>query len=66
MGPFNDEAERAVREAEKCYKFHGFVNTLSWMVDKYGEKKADELDAADWYHCSVLSHQSFKLATKWF
>ena len=56
MGPYVEEAEKAVGEANKCYKSDGLVNDFAWMVDKYGEKKADELDAADWYHCSVLSH----------
>lgn len=56
MGPYVEEAEKAVREAEKCYKSDGFDNDLAWMVDKYGEEKADELDAAEWYNCAVFSH----------
>jgi len=55
LGPYVEEAEKALREAERYYKSDGFDNEFEWMIDKYGEEKAEELYAADYYHHEVWS-----------
>ncbi len=55
LGPYVEEAEKALREAERYYKSDGFDNEFEWMIDKYGGKKGEELSAADFYHHKVLS-----------
>lgn len=39
LGPYDEEAEQAMREAQKCYQNDGYEDCLGWMVDKYGEVK---------------------------
>ena len=42
-GPYDEEAEEAMREAQKCYQNDGYKEELDWMVDKYGEEKGKKL-----------------------
>ena len=43
VGPYVEEAERAVEEASRKYKEAGFDDLLDWMIEKYGKEKAEEL-----------------------
>jgi len=42
-GPYDEEAEKAVKEAEQHYKAAGFEDLMDWMIEKYGKEKAEEL-----------------------
>ncbi len=55
IGPYVEEAEKALREAERYYKSDGFDNEFDWLIDKYGEEKAEALHSAELYHHEVLS-----------
>ena len=52
VGTYDEEAELAVSEAERCYETDGFDDSLEWMIDKFGKKKAEELCfKSDAYNC---------------
>lgn len=41
-GPYDDEAETVMAEAERCYRDDGFKTSLDWMINKYGEERAEQ------------------------
>jgi hypothetical protein len=54
FGPYVEEAEKAVRKAERCYKSDGYDNYFDWMIDEYGKEEADRFDSAHFcYHDSL-------------
>jgi len=55
LGPYVEEADRAVREAERFYKSDGFEDKHDWLIDKYGEERAEEFDLADYFYHDSLS-----------
>jgi hypothetical protein len=46
LGSYDEEAEKAFEEAERCYKADGFDRIIDWMIDKYGRKEAIGIDCA--------------------
>ena len=42
-GPYNEEAEQAVREAEQRFSEEGYEGPLEWLIDVYGEEKGKSL-----------------------
>jgi len=51
-GPYDEEAELAISEAERCYETDGFDDPLEWMIDKFGKKKAEGFCfTSEAYHC---------------
>jgi hypothetical protein len=40
LGYYDEEAERAWKEADHRYKVDGYDNPTNWMIDKYGKEKA--------------------------
>ena len=44
MGPYDEEAEEAMNEAQKCYQKDGYEDSLDWMIDKYGKEKGERLN----------------------
>ena len=56
MGPYDEEAEEAMNEAQKCYLKDGYENSLDWMIDKYGKEKGERLHIiAECYGCAGSS-----------
>jgi hypothetical protein len=39
-GPYDEEAETAMAEAERCFQADGFRTPSHWMINKYGEDRA--------------------------
>jgi hypothetical protein len=52
-GPYDEEAETAMAEAEKRYQEDGFKTPFDWMINKYGEQRAEQFDFSVQLHCSV-------------
>ena len=50
LAPYIEEVEKAVLEAERCFKSDGFASELDWMIDKFGKEKAEAFDYAHFYH----------------
>jgi hypothetical protein len=50
-GPYNEEAEMAMREADSCYEKDGFDDSLDWMIDRYGKEEGEAL-----YYTYMLFH----------
>jgi hypothetical protein len=43
-GPYDEEAERAYREANNCFEAEGYTDPLDWMVAKYGKEEGERLE----------------------
>jgi hypothetical protein len=41
-GPYDEEAERAMKNAEKRFRDEGYENPLEWMVNEYGKDKGEQ------------------------
>lgn len=58
LGPYDEEAEVAFKEAERCYKAEGFNEELDYMIYKYGKEKGKELFwASDAYRTADKSRE---------
>ena len=77
-GPYDEEAEKAVREAEQRFSKEGYESSLEWLIDVYGEEKGKSLmcsaetfgtSCADWLcrDCIALDQDEYfeKLAQRW-
>ena len=42
-GPYDEEAEAAMEEAETCYRDEGFDDPLDWMIVKHGKEAGERL-----------------------
>ena len=51
--PFNEEAEKAVEEAEACCGVEGGGAVKQWLINKYGKEKTDEIFSAIFAHSTV-------------
>jgi hypothetical protein len=52
-GPYNEEAEKAVMEAEKHYADAGYEDPLDWMIKKYGKGKGEKLFFSHLAYCQT-------------
>jgi hypothetical protein len=52
-GPYNEEAELAMNEAEQCYEGDGYKDILDWMINKYGKEKGERFYWQAQLHGSV-------------
>ena len=43
LGFYNEEGDKAQKEAAKCYIADGFGNIYDWMIYKYGIEKGEDL-----------------------
>ena len=41
--PYDEEAETARKEAERCYEGENFNNELDYMIHKYGKERGKDL-----------------------
>lgn len=56
MGPYDEEAEEAMNEAQKCYQKDGYEDALEWMIDKFGKENGEKLHLiAECYACTGSS-----------
>jgi hypothetical protein len=69
-GPCDQEAEQALREAERRFLEEGFEGPLEWLIDVYGEEKGKSLmysaeafgtSCADWLcrDCIALDQDEY-------
>ena len=69
-GPYDEEAEQAVREAEQRFSEEGYESPLEWLIDVYGEEKGKSLmysaeafgtSCADWLcrDCIALDQDEY-------
>jgi hypothetical protein len=69
-GPYNEEAEKAYKEAEACYKQAGFDDIDMYLISKYGQERGEEISFLyDCHHscgkswecrdCAVLSTNAY-------
>ena len=42
-GPYDEEAEMAIKEAERCYEGENFNDVLDYMIHKYGKERGKDL-----------------------
>jgi hypothetical protein len=52
-GPYDEESEVAMAEADRCYQTEGFNTPLDWMINKYGEETAQHFSFSAQLHDSV-------------
>jgi hypothetical protein len=69
-GPYDEEAGKAMQEAERCYENDGYKDPLGWMINKYGKEKGESLyytmmlwdqTGSSWEcrDCSILDEDEF-------
>ena len=51
-GPYDEEAESALKEAEESFAREGYETPLEWMIDRFGNEKGERLwNSAQVFEC---------------